>query len=154
MHRDSGRAAKITEQGTCPKLHVLTLTPFYPSDGDEVSGCFVAETLREIELQGAVSSVIAVDSIYHARRKSSRRFPADWIRYPQLPGNFGLSSAGRFLGAALLSQVRKIHRHSPVSVIHAHAALPGGDAAAFLSHHLEIPFVVTVHGLDAFNRYF
>jgi hypothetical protein len=154
VHRDSGRAAKITEQGTCPKLHVLTLTPFYPSDGDEVSGCFVAETLREIELQGAVSSVIAVDSIYHARRKSSRRFPADWIRYPQLPGNFGLSSAGRFLGAALLSQVRKIHRHSPVSVIHAHAALPGGDAAAFLSHHLEIPFVVTVHGLDAFNRCF
>jgi teichuronic acid biosynthesis glycosyltransferase TuaC len=154
VHRDSGRAAKITEQGTCSKLHVLTLTPFYPSDGDEVSGCFVAEALREIELQGAVSSVIAVDSIYHAGRKSSRQFPSDWIRYPQLPGNFGLSSAGRFLGAVLLKSVRKIHRHSPVSVIHAHAALPCGDAAAFLSHHLEIPFVVTVHGLDAFNRCF
>ncbi|HZW79402.1 MAG TPA: glycosyltransferase [Candidatus Deferrimicrobiaceae bacterium] len=154
MHRDAARAAKITEQGTCPKPHVLTLTPFYPSDGDEVSGCFVAEALREIELQGAASSVIAVDSIYHAGRKSSRRFPAHWIRYPQLPGNLGLASAGRFLGAVLLKRIRNIHRHSPVSVIHAHAALPCGDAAAFLSRHLEIPFVVTVHGLDAFNRCF
>ncbi|MGB7600059.1 MAG: glycosyltransferase [Candidatus Sulfotelmatobacter sp.] len=154
MHQDSGRAAKITGQENRPKPHVLTLTPFYPSDGDEVGGCFVAETLREIELQGATCSVIAVDSIYHAGRKSSRQFPADWIRYPQLPGNFGLSSAGRFLGAVLLSRVRKIHRHSPVSVIHAHAALPCGDAAAFLSRHLGIPFVVTIHGLDAFNRCF
>ncbi len=154
MHRDSGHAAKITKQGTFPKLHVLTLTPFYPSDGDEVSGCFIAEALREIELQGAASSVIAVDSIYHAGRKSSRQFPADWIRYPQLPGNFGLASAGRFLAGVLLKRVREIHRHSPVSVIHAHAALPCGDAAAILSRRLEIPFVVTVHGLDAFNRCF
>ncbi|MFZ1931593.1 MAG: glycosyltransferase [Candidatus Sulfotelmatobacter sp.] len=154
MHRDSGRVAKITGQATCPKPHVLTLTPFYPSDGDEVSGCFVAEALRELELQGAVSSVIAVDSIYHAGRKSSQQFPADWIRYPQLPGNFGLASAGRFLAGVLLKRVREIHRHSPVSVIHAHAALPCGDAAAILSRRLNIPFVVTVHGLDAFNRCF
>lgn len=154
MHRASGRAEKITEQANCPKPHVLTLTPFYPSDGDEVSGCFVAEALREIERQGANSSVIAVDSIYHASRKSSRQFPADWIRYPQLPGNLGLASAGKFLGAVLLKRVREIHRHSPVSVIHAHAALPCGDAAGILSRHLKIPFVVTVHGLDAFNRCF
>ncbi len=154
MHRESARPARITEQGTYPKPHVLTLTPFFPSDNDEVSGCFVAEALREIESQGADSSVIAVDSIYHAGRKSSRQFPADWIRYPQLPGNFGLSSAGRLLGAVLLNRVRRIHEHSPVSVIHAHAALPCGDAAAILSRHLEIPFVVTVHGLDAFNRCF
>lgn len=154
MHRDSGRAAKITEQRNRPNTHILTLTPFYPSDGDEVSGCFVAEALREIEMRGAVSSVIAVDSIYHAGRKSSQQFPADWIRYPQLPGNFGLASSGRFLGTVLLKRVTRIHQRSPVSVIHAHAALPCGDAAAFLSHHLEIPFVVTVHGLDAFNRCF
>src|SRR5271155_4128739 len=80
-------------------LHVLTLTPFYPSSGDEVSGCFVAETLRELKAQDVTSSVIAVDSIYHASRKPSRDFQAEWIRYPQLPGNFGLSSGGRFLNA-------------------------------------------------------
>jgi glycosyltransferase involved in cell wall biosynthesis len=136
------------------KLHVLTLTPFYPSDGDEVSGCFVAETLRGLKAFGVSSSVIGVDSIYHARRRSSHEFPADWIRNPQLPGNFGLSSAGRFLGAVLFKKVRDLHRHSPIHVIHAHAALPCGDAAKALSRRLGIPFVVTIHGLDVFNSCF
>lgn len=144
----------MVEQGPRSRLHVLTLTPFYPSDGDEVSGCFVAEALRQIEAQGAASSVIAVDSIYHASRQSNPQSPADWMRYPQLPGNFGLSSAGKFLGVSLLNKVRKLHRQSPVTVIHAHAALPCGHAAAFLSRRLGIPFVVTVHGLDVLNRCF
>lgn len=136
------------------KLHVLTLTPFYPSAGDDVSGCFVAETLRQLEAQGVASSVIAVDSIYHASRKPSQDSPADWIRYPQLPGNFGLSSAGKFLGELLLRRVRPLHRRSPIHVIHAHAALPCGAAAALLSRRTGIPFVVTIHGLDVFNSCF
>ena len=142
------------EKGIPSKLHVLTLTPFYPSDGDEVSGCFVAETLQQLKSCGVESSVIAVDSIYHARRRASQQFPAEWIRYPQLPGNFGLASAGPFLGAVLLNRVRQIHSRSPVSVIHAHAALPCGHAAAFLSQRFGIPFVVTIHGLDVFNNCF
>jgi teichuronic acid biosynthesis glycosyltransferase TuaC len=136
------------------KLHVLTLTPFYPSDGDEVSGCFVSETFRKLNDHGVASSVIAVSSIYHARRRSNPTFPAEWIRYPQLPGNFGLSSAGKFLGALLLRRVRQLHQQSPIHVIHAHAALPCGHAAAFLSQRLGIPFVVTIHGLDVFNSCF
>ena len=136
------------------KLHVLTLTPFYPSSGDEVAGCFVAETLEQLTAQGIESSVIAAESIYHPRKKSSCEFPSEWIRYPQLPGNFGLSSAGRFLGSVLLSRIRQLHQRSPISVIHAHAALPCGHAAALLSRRLGIPFVVTIHGLDVFNNCF
>lgn len=142
------------EKSSPSQLHVLTLTPFYPSDGDEVSGCFVAEALRQLQDYGVASSVFAVDSIYHPTRKSSHSSPAEWIRYPQVPGNFGLSSAGKFLGGVLLSRVRQLHQRRPVSVIHAHAALPCGHAAAFLSRHLGMPFVVTIHGLDVFNRCF
>jgi len=144
----------MVKNGPRAKLHVLTLTPFYPSDGDEVNGCFVAETLRQLNASGVESKVIAVDSIYHASRTASQQSPAEWIRYPQLPGNFGLSSAGRFLGAVLLSRVRQLHQQSPIHVIHAHAALPCGHAAAFLSRRLGIPFLVTIHGLDVFNRCF
>ncbi len=140
--------------GYTAKLHVLTLTPFYPSKGDEVSGCFVAEPLRESSALGVVSSVVAVTSIYHARPRSSSETPAEWVRYPQLPGNFGLASAGLCLGTVLLGKVRQLHGRSPIQVIHAHAALPCGQAAAFLSRHLKIPFVVTIHGLDVFNRCF
>jgi teichuronic acid biosynthesis glycosyltransferase TuaC len=135
-------------------LHVLTLTPFFPSAGDDVGGCFIAESVRHLALIGVTSTVIAVDSMYHARRKPNPQSPAEWIRYPQLPGNFGLSSAGRFLGSALLDKVRKLHQRLPIHIIHAHAALPCGHAAASLSEHLNIPFVVTIHGLDVFNRCF
>jgi teichuronic acid biosynthesis glycosyltransferase TuaC len=142
------------EKRTSSKPHVLTLTPFFPSAGDEVSGCFVAETLRRLATLGVASTVFAVDSIYHARKKPSPQFPAEWLRYPQLPGNFGLATAGRFLSARLLAKVQQRHRRTPITVIHAHAALPCGHAAAFLSRRLNVPFVVTVHGLDVFNRCF
>jgi teichuronic acid biosynthesis glycosyltransferase TuaC len=136
------------------KLHVLTLTPFFPFAGGEVNGCFVAEPLRQLKAFSVSSSVMAIESIYHAPRRSSAEFPAEWVRYPRLPYNFGLSSAGRFLGAALLRKVRQLHRRSPIHLIHAHAALPCGSAAALLSRHLGIPFVVTIHGLDVFNSCF
>jgi glycosyltransferase involved in cell wall biosynthesis len=51
----------------------------------------------------------------------------------------------------LRAPVHKLHATSPIDLIHAHGALPCGHAAALLSRHLNIPFVVTVHGLDAFS---
>jgi teichuronic acid biosynthesis glycosyltransferase TuaC len=54
----------------------------------------------------------------------------------------------------LLAEVPRLRRERPIDVIHAHAALPCGHAAALLSRHLNIPFVVTVHGLDVFNTCF
>jgi teichuronic acid biosynthesis glycosyltransferase TuaC len=150
----AGVAGGASDRLRARPLHVLTLTPFYPSETDEVRGCFVAESLRAIELCGLTSSVIAVDTIYHARKRSHTDAPAEWVRYPQLPGNFGLSTAGGFLGAWLLNRVRALHRRAPIDVIHAHAALPCGHAAAFLSKRFGVPFVITVHGLDVFNSCF
>jgi teichuronic acid biosynthesis glycosyltransferase TuaC len=146
--------APTLAQNSLAKLHVLTLTPFYPSCGDEISGCFVAESLQQVQSQGVTSSVIAVDSIYRSARKTSPQFAAEWLRYPQLPGNFGLSTAGNFLGAVLVNKVRQLHRRSPLHLIHAHAALPCGHAAMFLARSIGIPYVVTIHGLDVFNSCF
>ncbi len=135
-------------------LHVLTLTPFFPSAGDEVSGCFIAESTRQLERFGVTCSIIAVTPIHHRRKEPSPSAPSHWVRYPQIPGSLGLSSAGRWLYARLLAEVPRFHRERPIDVIHAHAALPCGHAAALLSRHLNIPFVVTVHGLDVFNTCF
>lgn len=133
-------------------VHVLTITPFFPSDQNEVSGCYVAEPIEELRKLGIECSVIAVSPIHHARKHTSTWAAADWVRYPQLPGNFGLSSAGKFLFGRLLGRMRRLHSVKPIDVIHAHAALPCGHAAALLSERLNIPFVVTVHGLDVFNN--
>jgi glycosyltransferase involved in cell wall biosynthesis len=135
-------------------LHVLTLTPFFPSAGDEVSGCFIAESTKQLEQFGVTSSIIAVTPIHHRRKEPAASSPADWVRYPQIPGNLGLSSAGLWLYARLLAEVPRLHRERPIDVIHAHSALPCGHAATLLSRHLNIPFVVTLHGLDVFNTCF
>jgi teichuronic acid biosynthesis glycosyltransferase TuaC len=135
-------------------LHVLTLTPFFPSDQNEVSGCFIAEPIEQLKQIGVDSSVIAVAPIYYPRRQPSPTAAADWVRYPQVPGNLGLSTAGNFLYGRLLRRIQKLHREKRIDVIHAHAALPCGHAAALISGRLDIPFVVTVHGLDVFNTCF
>jgi len=132
-------------------LHVLTLTPFFPSDKNEVNGCFVAEPIEQFRQFGVDSSVIAVSPMHHPRKHSTASPAAEWVRYPQAPGNFGLSSAGKFLYARLRERVRKLHSVKRIDVIHAHGALPCGHAAALLSRNLRVPFVVTVHGLDAFT---
>jgi len=132
-------------------LHVLTLTPFFPSDQNEVNGCFIAEPVEQLKQFGVESSVIAVSPIYYPKKQPSSLAAAEWVRYPQVPGNLGLSSAGKLLYARLLRRIRNLHRANPIDVIHAHAALPCGHAAALLSSRLKIPFVVTIHGLDVFH---
>lgn len=133
-------------------LHVLTLTPFYPVRGDDSQGCFVAEPLSWLARLGVTNTVRAVLPFYRgggAGRDSG--ISAQWARYFSLPGGWGLSSAGAFLFARLLPEIRRLHHLHPVHVIHAHSALPCGHAALLLSRELKIPFVVTVHGLDAFS---
>jgi teichuronic acid biosynthesis glycosyltransferase TuaC len=144
-----------TEPGP-PKaaIRVLTLTPFFPSAGDEVSGCFIAESTRQLAQFGVASTIVAVSPIYNRRKEPSSSAPATWVRYPQIPGNFGLSNAGRWLYARLLPHLRRLQKEQSIDIIHAHSALPCGQAATLLSRRLKIPFVVTVHGLDVFNTCF
>jgi teichuronic acid biosynthesis glycosyltransferase TuaC len=137
-------------------MHVLTLTPFYPTAADDASGCFIAESVGELQRQGIEASVIAVQPMHHPDSRPDPQAPsATWKKYFCLPGNPGLSTAGRFLHAALKSHVQQLHARRPISLIHAHAALPCGRAAMLLAKDMDkdlgIPFVVTVHGLDAYS---
>src|SRR5579863_928453 len=133
-------------------MHVLTLTPFFPSVKNDARGCFIAEPLGRTERFDVKNSVFAVQPIYRSRAHSRRDAPrAQWIRYPALPGGVGLPSAGALLYTTLVPRIRDLHRLDPVNIIHAHGALPCGHAAALLQRELGIPFMVTVHGLDAFS---
>jgi len=133
-------------------LHVLTLTPFYPIPGDDAQGCFVAEPLSWLARLGVANTVRAVQPFYRGRAAvDDKAVPARRVSFFSFPGGWGLSSAGAFLFASLLPEIRRLHEQHPVHVIHAHSALPCGHAASLLSRELKIPFVVTVHGLDAFS---
>ena len=132
-------------------LRVLTLTPFYPSEGDEAGGCFVAEPLQALASSEVQNKVFAVQPFYRGRTVTrSSDAHAQWMRYFSLPGGFGLPSAGAFLFARIVSLVRDMQQAGAIDLIHAHGPLPCGHAAMLLNAELKIPYVVSVHGLDAF----
>jgi glycosyltransferase involved in cell wall biosynthesis len=147
-----GQAKADATRGSGRALHVLTLTPFYPRAGDDGFGCFVGEPLAAVASVGIRNTVFAVQPFYHGRyRPSASGVPGRWFRYFSFPGGLGLPTHGAFVFARIVSQVRKLHRLQPIDLIHAHAPLPCGHAAMLLSAELGLPYVVSVHGLDAFS---
>jgi glycosyltransferase involved in cell wall biosynthesis len=148
--------ARITHGEARPsnpeRLHTLTLTPFYPTEQDSSQGCFVAEPLAALAQVGVQSTVFAVEPIYRARSHANLCAPtAQWIRYLAIPGGVGLSSSGACVFARMAGMVRATDRKHRIDLIHAHAPLPCGHAAMLLSRKLNIPYLVSVHGLDAFS---
>ena len=135
------------------RLRVLTLTPFYPSLENPVEGCFIAEPLLHTAQFAIDNEVIAVSPAYRSSRRACRsEISSSWHRFVAIPGNLGLPSSGAFLAKSLLPAVSRMHHASRIDVIHAHAALPCGYGAMALSQKLNIPFVVSVHGLDVFSQ--
>jgi len=133
-------------------MHVLTLTPFYPTTQDDANGCFVAEPLSALASLGVRNSVVVGQPFYRESAKLHSAAPsAKFVRYFSLPSGAGLPTAGAFLLARILGQIRELHLSHKIDVIHAHGPLPCGHAAMLLSRELKIPYVVTVHGLDAYS---
>ena len=133
-------------------VRILTITPFYPTAQDDGAGCFVSEPLVWTGRIGVENHVLAVQPFYRGSvEPGSSTTKAIWTRYPALPGAVGLPTAGIFLFARVLTTVRCLHEGWPIDLIHAHAPLPCGHAAMLLSRELGIPYVVSVHGLDAYS---
>lgn len=133
-------------------LHVLTLTPFYPSENDDAAGCFISEPLDALAELGVVNTVFAVQPFYRGTvRARQGGLRAQWLRYFSLPGGIGLPTAGAFVFARLVPRVRDLHRSQRIDLIHAHGPLPCGHAAMLLAAELSLPYVVSVHGLDAYS---
>lgn len=130
-------------------LRVLTLTPFFPSTEDPGQAGFIAEPLVAMSAFGISNEVIAAQPFYR-RSHDAENSSVTWAEYFSIPGNAGLPVAGAFLAARVLPRILRKHRQTPFDVIHAHAALPCGHAAAIIADRLSIRFVVSVHGLDAF----
>jgi len=134
-------------------LHVLTLTPVYPSRNDDASGCFVSEPLPWLAKMGVRNTVFAVQPLYRRRHHANGSgVSADWFRHFAFPGAFGVPIAGAFVFARIVARVRALHRLQPIDLIHAHGSMPCGHAAMLLSNELGIPYIVSVHSLDSFSR--
>lgn len=142
----------MDQPSTRDQLHLLTLTPFYPSVADDANGCFVSEPLESLAKLGVRHTVLAFQPFYRGKRCiGNPAVPGEWLRYFSLPGGFGLSSAGKFAFARIAQRLRNLRKSQPIDLIHAHGPLPCGHVAMLASRELEVPYVVSVHGLDAFS---
>src|SRR5207245_10961704 len=122
--------------GRRKRLHVLTLTHFYPSDDDDAQGCFVAEPLRAMKELEITNSVLAVRPFYRGQARPSAAAPsAQWKKYFSLPGGVGLPISGASLFASIFHVVRRIHHRRSINIIRAHSALRSGLTAARPSRH-------------------
>ncbi len=135
-------------------FHVLTITPYFPFASNPVYGTYISEPIQHFAEYNLYSTVIGVSPLHHQRRHPLPSANAEWLRYPQIPGNLGLLTAGTFLYHRSFNIVRRLHQRTAIHIIHAHSALPCGHAASLLAQRLHIPFVVTIHGLDVFNACF
>src|SRR5258708_24782145 len=91
------------------KLHVLTLTPFYPVREDDGQGCFVAEPLSWLARLGVMNTVLAVQPFYRSVAVANDSVaPPRWVRFFSLPGGWGLSTSGAFLFAGILGEIRPL----------------------------------------------
>src|SRR5689334_21912527 len=120
-------------------LHVVTLTPFYPTASDDANGCFVAEPLPIVAQFGIHNSVLAVQPWHRGPVSADRHSTAaTWIRYVSIPSGLGLASAGAFLFAHIVGRLRTLHREHRIDVLHAHGPLPCGHAAMLAADELKI----------------
>ena len=147
-----GQSERHRASGFQSPLHVLTLTPFFPTENDDAAGCFISEPLNALADVGVVNTIFALQPFYRGKVRSPRSsLRAQWFRYFSLPGGMGLPTAGAFAFARLVPKVRELHRSHRIDLVHAHGPLPGGHVAMLLSAELGLPYVVSVHGLDVYS---
>ncbi len=70
--------------------------------------------------------------------------------YFSIPRNILVNTTGYRLYHGIRQKVVELKKIFDFDIIHAHAAIPAGYAAMLLSEELNVPYVVTVHGLDFF----
>jgi glycosyltransferase involved in cell wall biosynthesis len=147
-------------------MKVLVLSHMYPSTANEVSGIFVHEQVKALVEKGVDVRVVSPVpwAPFPVNRMSQKwkaysRIPArsvwdgikvSYPRYLAFPKGWFFASSGKHMYQGIKKVVAEIYREFPFDLIHAHVALPDGYAAMLVANKLAKPFVVTIHGADAY----
>ncbi len=149
-------------------MKVLIVSHMYPSPTAEVYGIFVHDQVKALIDRGCRVKVVSpvpwapfpidrMSSKWERVCRDSRPVRLGRRRRVLSPGtrcSRGRSSftpRGSMMHRTIKSTVERIHREFPFDLIHAHVALPDGDAAVKLGRDLRKPVVVTVHGADLYQ---
>jgi glycosyltransferase involved in cell wall biosynthesis len=76
--------------------------------------------------------------------------PVRFVRFVSPPRPLSYANWGRWAGRPVRRALDELNREWPIDLVHAHYAVPAGDAALRWLRHTGLPFVVSVHGGDLF----
>ena len=148
-------------------MRVLVLSHMYPSSIEPVFGIFVHKQAQELVKQGCEVRVVSPvpftppllkklkgrwqDYSQIPREEDFEGIKVYHPRYLSLPRNILLAYSGYLYYAGAKGDIRRIYDSFPFDVIHAHVAVPDGQAAIIAGRTYGKPTVVTFHGQDVRN---
>ncbi len=146
-------------------MKVLILAEYYPRAGDPVLGVWAHRQALAARAAGAdvrvlvlhrpippLSTIRAGDvrggaaPLRQPARTELDGIPVRFVRYLSPPRSMSYGSWGLWAAPALARALRATRREFAFELIHAHYAVPAGDAARRVSH--SVPLVISVHGHD------
>jgi glycosyltransferase involved in cell wall biosynthesis len=83
------------------------------------------------------------------RRAELDGLAVDYVRFVAPPRPQAYGTWGAWAAPALALHLRRLRRRFPYDVVHAHNAVPAGDAVR--RARVDVPLVVSVHGGDVFH---
>ncbi len=146
-------------------MKALIVAEYYPRAGDPVGGIWThrqtvatrdaGADVRVLVLHRPVPPLSAVRSadvgravavVRQSRASQLDGVSVEYVRYLSPPRPWSYSSWGAWAAPLLGRAIRRVHRAFPFDVIHAHYAVPAGDAVRRAAG--SAPLVVSVHGHD------
>jgi glycosyltransferase involved in cell wall biosynthesis len=138
-------------------MRVAVIAEYYPRRHDPVLGVWAHRQALAAREQGADVTVFVLHRVVPPRRdvgqwlalaRQPRRQMLDgltvhYVRYLSPPRGRAYARWGRWAAPAL---ARALTREAPFDVVHAHNAVPAGDAV--LRARLGLPLVTSLHGGD------
>jgi teichuronic acid biosynthesis glycosyltransferase TuaC len=148
-------------------MKVLIISHMYPSSFNKVSGIFVHELAKALVKQNIEVRVVSpvpwssfpinyFSSKWMAYSKIPYYTEIEGIqvyypRYLVLPHSMLFFSSGSRMYKGIKRTIEEIYNNFKFDLIHANVALPDGYAAMKLSKMYRKPFLVTIHGQDAYT---
>jgi teichuronic acid biosynthesis glycosyltransferase TuaC len=86
-----------------------------------------------------------------SREANLEGVPVRYVRFVSPPRPTSYANWGGWAARSLGRALDALQQERPIDLVHAHYAVPAGDAALrWLGRHADIPLVVSVHGGDLF----
>jgi teichuronic acid biosynthesis glycosyltransferase TuaC len=148
-------------------MKVAIVAEYYPRAGDPVLGIWahrqavaardLGAEVRVLVLHRPLPSLAAVRSLDAGALARSVRQPpravldgidVQYVRYLSPPRPWSYGSWGLWAAPALAVALRRVRREFAFELVHAHYAVPAGDAVRRVAP--GVPLVVSVHGADVY----